>query len=120
MVPKSPIHHTAEIASWTVEARQLRWTAAGTTEWGTAASPCRRTARGRAQPSLPQIFDIVKDGDSERRCSTSTPKPPRRSSQRSRRIPDLDLDRSDRTDRLARVYNDRFNNIVPRHSTART
>jgi N12 class adenine-specific DNA methylase len=29
------IHHTPELACWTVNARQLSWTAAGTTEWGT-------------------------------------------------------------------------------------
>ena len=40
------IHHTAELACWTVNARQLSWTAAGNlTEWGThrrhAESSCR-------------------------------------------------------------------------------
>jgi hypothetical protein len=29
------IHHMPELASWTVEARQLGWMAAGTSEWGT-------------------------------------------------------------------------------------
>ena len=29
------IHHMPELASWTVEARQLGWTATGTSEWGT-------------------------------------------------------------------------------------
>ncbi|MFX9457987.1 hypothetical protein ABTO37_19595, partial [Acinetobacter baumannii] len=29
------IHHTSELACWTVNARQLEWSAAGTTDWGT-------------------------------------------------------------------------------------
>ncbi len=42
------IHHMPELASWTVEARQLGWTAAGTSEWGTE----RRHAGGLLADAL--------------------------------------------------------------------
>ena len=41
------IHHTAELACWTVNARQLSWTAAGTTEWGTIAAMPASSCRTR-------------------------------------------------------------------------
>jgi N12 class adenine-specific DNA methylase len=50
------IHHMPELGSWTVEARQLGYSAAGTSEWGTEPPPCRRAARRCAQQ--PRAADL--------------------------------------------------------------
>jgi N12 class adenine-specific DNA methylase/adenine-specific DNA methylase len=111
------VHHMPELASWTVEARQLGWLAAGTSEWGTERRHAGELIADALNSRVPQILDIVKDGDSEKRVLN---------------IVDTEAARDkltrikaafqawiwsdpDRSDRLARVYNDRFNNIAPRH-----
>lgn len=110
------IHHMSEIGSWTVEARQLGYIAAGTSEWGTDRRHAGELLADALNSRVPQIFDTFKDADGERRVLN---------------VVDTDAARDklqkiktafqnwiwtdpDRTDRLARVYNDRFNNIAPR------
>lgn len=61
------IHHTPELACWTVSARQLGWSAAGTTEWGTHRRDAGQLLSDALNSSIPQVFDTVKDGDTERR-----------------------------------------------------
>ena len=91
------IHHTPELASWTVEcaaARRGRPRARpnGAPSAGMPASFCSDALNS----SIPQIFDTVKDGDSERRVLNM-----RRhrggegeAAQDQGRLPELDLDRS--------------------------
>ncbi|MFC5422981.1 lactate dehydrogenase [Bosea eneae] len=110
------IHHMPELASWTVEARQLGWIAAGTSEWGTDRRHAGELLADALNSRVPQIFDTVKDGDSERRVlnvvDTEAAK------EKLTRIKTVFQawvwSDPDRTDRLARIYNDRFNNIAPR------
>lgn len=110
------IHHMPELASWTVEARQLGYLAAGTSEWGTDRRHAGELLSDALNSRVPQIFDTIRDGDSERRVlnvvDTEAAK------EKLHKIKDA-FQRwiwsdPDRTDRLARVYNDRFNNIAPR------
>jgi N12 class adenine-specific DNA methylase len=110
------IHHMPELASWTVEARQLSYLAAGTSEWGTSRRHAGELLADALNSRVPQIFDTIKEGTSERRVlnvvDTEAAK------QKLQKIKDA-FQRwiwsdPDRTDRLARVYNDRFNNIAPR------
>ncbi len=110
------IHHMPELASWTVEARQLGWTAAGTSEWGTDRRHAGELLADALNSRVPQIFDIIKDGDSERRVLNVVDTEAAKA--KLQKIKDA-FQRwiwsdPDRTDRLARVYNDRFNNIAPR------
>ncbi|WP_025038364.1 Eco57I restriction-modification methylase domain-containing protein [Bradyrhizobium sp. DOA9] len=110
------IHHMPELAAWTVEARQLGWTAAGTSEWGTDRRHAGELLADALNSRVPQIFDTVKDGDSERRVLNVVDTEAAKT--KLSRIKDA-FQRwiwsdPDRTDRLARVYNDRFNNIAPR------
>ncbi|OPH81390.1 Eco57I restriction-modification methylase domain-containing protein [Nitrobacter vulgaris] len=110
------IHHMPELASWTVEARQLGWMAAGTSEWGTDRRHAGELLADALNSRVPQIFDIIKDGDSERRILNVIDTEAAKT--KLSRIKDA-FQRwiwsdPDRTDRLARVYNDRFNNIAPR------
>ncbi|MBY3060317.1 DEAD/DEAH box helicase family protein [Rhizobium leguminosarum] len=110
------IHHMPELASWTVEARQLGWTAAGTSEWGTDRRHAGELLTDALNSRVPQIFDTVKEGDNERRVLNVVDTEAAKT--KLQKIKD-EFQRwiwsdPDRTDRLARVYNDRFNNIAPR------
>jgi N12 class adenine-specific DNA methylase len=60
-------HHMPELASWTVEACQLGWTAAGTLEWGTDCRHGGELLADALNSPAPQISDTIKDGDGERR-----------------------------------------------------
>ncbi|MEY9279101.1 N-6 DNA methylase [Bradyrhizobium yuanmingense] len=110
------IHHMPELASWTVEARQLGWMAAGTSEWGTERRHAGQLLSDALNSSVPQIFDTLKDGDSERRVLNvvDTEAAKERLSRIKTAFQNWIWSDPDRTDRLARVYNDRFNNIAPR------
>ncbi|UOK73926.1 Eco57I restriction-modification methylase domain-containing protein [Ancylobacter polymorphus] len=110
------IHHMPELASWTVEARQLGYMAAGTSEWGTDRRHAGELLTDALNSRVPQIFDTIKDGDSERRVLNVVDTEAAKA--KLSRIKD-EFQRwiwcdPDRTDRLARFYNDRFNNIAPR------
>jgi N12 class adenine-specific DNA methylase/predicted RNA methylase len=111
------IHHTAELACWTVNARQLSWTAAGTTEWGTHRRHAGELLSDALNSSIPQIFDTVKEGDSERRIlnTVETEAAKEKLAKIKSAFQTWIWSDADRTDRLARLYNDTFNNIVPRH-----
>ena len=111
------IHHTAELACWTVNARQLSWTAAGTTEWGTHRRHAGELLSDALNSSIPQIFDTMKEGDSERRIlnTVETEAAKEKLAKIKTAFQSWIWSDPDRTDRLARLYNDTFNNIVPRH-----
>jgi len=110
------IHHMPELASWTVQARQLGWIAAGTSEWGTERRHAGELIADALNSRVPQIFDIIKDGDSERRVLNVVDTEAAKEKLTKIKIAFQNWIWSDpdRTDRLARVYNDRFNNIAPR------
>jgi len=110
------IHHMSELASWTVDARQLGWTATGTSEWGTDRRHAGELLADALNSRVPQIFDTVKDGDSERRVLNvvDTEAAKTKLSKIKDAFQRWIWSDPDRTDRLARVYNDRFNNIAPR------
>ncbi|HEV7319288.1 MAG TPA: DEAD/DEAH box helicase family protein [Ensifer sp.] len=110
------IHHMPELGSWTVEARQLGYLAAGTSEWGTSRRHAGELLSDALNSRVPQIFDIFKEEGAERRVlNVVDTEAAREKLQKIRSA----FERwvwtdPDRADRLARVYNDRFNNIAPR------
>ncbi len=110
------IHHMPELGSWTVEARQLDYTAAGTSEWGTSRRDAGELLADALNSRVPQIFDTIKDIDGERRVLNVVDTEAARD--KLQKIKEAFQawvwSDPDRTDRLARVYNDRFNNIAPR------
>ena len=110
------IHHMPEIGSWTVEARQLGYSAAGTSEWGTSRRHAGDLLADALNSRVPQIFDVFKDADGERRVlNVVDTEAARDKLQRIKQaFQDWVWTDPDRTDRLARDYNDRFNNIAPR------
>ncbi len=110
------IHHMPELGSWTVEARQLGYSAAGTSEWGTNRRHAGELLADALNSRVPQIFDVSKDVDGERRVlNVVDTEAARDKLQRIKQaFQDWVWTDPDRTDRLARDYNDRFNNIAPR------
>ncbi len=110
------IHHMPELASWTVEARQLAWTAAGTSDWGTDRRHAGELLGDALNSRVPQIFDTVKEDGTERRVLNvvNTEAAKEKLQKIKTAFQSWVWSDPDRTDRLARVYNDRFNNIAPR------
>ncbi|NLR97284.1 DEAD/DEAH box helicase family protein [Rhizobium sp. P38BS-XIX] len=110
------IHHMPELGSWTVEARQLGYSAAGTSEWGTSRRHAGELLADALNSRVPQIFDVFRDIDGERRVlNVVDTEAARDKLQRIKQaFQDWVWNDPDRTDRLARDYNDRFNNIAPR------
>ncbi len=110
------IHHMPELGSWTVEARHLGYIAAGTSEWGTSRRHAGELLADALNSRVPQIFDVFKDADGERRVlNVVDTEAARDKLQRIKQaFQDWVWTDPDRTDRLARDYNDRFNNIAPR------
>ncbi|MCW1750199.1 MULTISPECIES: helicase-related protein [Rhizobium] len=110
------IHHMPELASWTVEARQLGFMAAGTSEWGTDRRHAGELIADALNSRVPQIFDTVRDGDSERRVLNviDTEAAKEKLTKIKTAFQSWVWSDPDRTDRLARLYNERFNNIAPR------
>lgn len=110
------IHHMPELGSWTVEARQLSYSAAGTSEWGTSRRDAGELLADALNSRVPQIFDVFKDARGERRVLNAVDTEAARD--KLHKIKEAFQNwvwtDPDRTDRLARVYNDRFNNIAPR------
>jgi len=86
--------------------------------WGTSRRNAGLPLHDALNNATPRIFDtVIEDGVEKRVLNARRPRPPRKSWRGSRRRSPLDLDDPDRTDRLARVYNDRFNNLVRAIST---
>ncbi|MBZ9845129.1 N-6 DNA methylase [Mesorhizobium sp. CA5] len=110
------IHHMPELGSWTVDARQLGYMASGTSEWGTERRHAGELVTDALNSRMPQIFDTIKDGDSERRVLNvvDTEAAKEKLTKIKTAFQNWIWSDPDRTDRLARVYNDRFNNIAPR------
>ena len=115
------VRHTVEIASWSVDTAPFAGTAAGTSEWGTARRNAGWLLHDALNSATPQIFDtIIEDGVEKRVLNGEATEAAK---EKLARIKDAFTDwiwtDPDRTDRLARIYNDRFNNLVPRRFDGR-
>ena len=115
------VRHTVEIASWSVETAPFAYTAAGTSEWGTSRRNAGWLLHDALNSATPQIFDtIVEDGVEKRVLNSEATEAAK---EKLARIKDAFTawvwTDPDRTDRLARLYNDRFNNLVPRRFDGR-
>lgn len=110
------IYHMPELGSWTVKARQLGYSAAGTSDWGTSRRDAGALLADALNSRVPQIFDIFEDAAGERRVLNVVDTEAARDKLQKikQSFQDWVWTDPDRTDRLARIYNDRFNNLAPR------
>jgi N12 class adenine-specific DNA methylase len=115
------VRHTVEIASWSVDVAPFAWTAAGTSEWGTARRNAGWLLSDALNSATPQIFDTVIEDGVEKRVlnSEATEAAKEKLARIKAAFSDWVWTDPDRTDRLARLYNDRFNNLVPRRFDGR-
>ena len=111
------IWHTVEIASWTVDGSAFIGTAAGISEWGTARRHAGLLLHDALNSATPQIYDTVIEDGAERRVLNieATEAAKEKLARVKQAFTDWVWTDPERADRLARIYNDRFNNLVPRH-----
>jgi N12 class adenine-specific DNA methylase/adenine-specific DNA methylase len=115
------VRHTVEIASWSVDVAPFATSAAGTSEWGTSRRNAGWLLSDALNSATPQIFDtIIEDGMEKRVLNSEATEAAK---EKLGKIKDAFTGwiwtDPDRTDRLARIYNDRFNNLVPRRFDGR-
>ena len=115
------IWHTIELATWTVEASAFAGTAAGTSEWGTSRRHAGHLLHDALNSATPQIYDTVVENGVERRVLNveATEAAKEKLLKIKTAFTQWVWTDPDRADRLARIYNDQFNNLVPRHFDGR-
>ncbi len=110
------VRHTVEVASWSLDVHAYLGQAAATSEWGTARRHAGELLWDALNASIPEIYDTWRDAAGEHRvlnaAETEAAKEKLgRIKQAFERWIWTDVERAER---LARLYNDRFNNLVPR------
>jgi len=110
------VRHTVQIACWSLDLSRFDGVAAATSEWGTMRRHAGLLLSDALNSSLPQIWDtIIVDGEVTRELNEKETEAAKEKLAKIKQA----FERwvwtdPDRTDRLARIYNDRFNNLVPR------
>jgi N12 class adenine-specific DNA methylase len=115
------VRHTVEIALWTVDVSAFAGQAAATSEWGTARRHAGLLLHDALNASIPQIYDVwIEDGQERRELNTAETEAAKEKLAKLKGAFERWVwTEPERTDRLARIYNDRFNNLVPRHFEGR-
>lgn len=110
------VFHCAEVACWTIDKRAFRQNAAATSEWGTARRDAGELMDDALNSVMPQIWDTWRDADGEHRelNTVETEAAKEKLARIKRAFESWVWTDSDRSDRLVRIYNDAFNNLVPR------
>ncbi|MDR3535227.1 MAG: lactate dehydrogenase [Acetobacteraceae bacterium] len=121
MGARTRVRHTVEIAAWSVDTKPFASTASGTSEWGTSRRNAGLLLHDALNSATPQIFDtIIEDGSEKRVLNSEATEAAKEKLARIKAAFSAWIwTDPDRTDRLARIYNDRFNNLVPRHFDGR-
>jgi len=106
-----------EVAAWSIDVDAFEGLATATSEWGTARRHAGELLHDALNASIPQIYDTVREpGGKESRVLNASETEAAKEKllkikQAFERWIWTDVER---TDRLARLYNDAFNNLVPR------
>ena len=117
MTTRTMITHSVAVASWSVDTGAFAGTAAGMAEWGTSRRNAGELLEDALNARIPQIYDTWKDADGDHRVLNveATEAAKEKLAKIKTAFSDWIWTDADRTDRLARLYNDKFNNLVPRH-----
>ena len=111
------IFHTVDVAAWGVAAECFAGTARGTSDWGTPRRHAGQLLHDALNSATPQIYDTIVEDGRERRVLN--PEAAEAAKEKLNKIKTAFTQwvwtDPDRADRLSRIYNDRFNNLVPRH-----
>jgi len=111
------VHHTVEIASWTIDVNAFARAPTSTSTWGTERRHAGLLLSDALNATLPQIYDVfIEDGVEKRVLNAADTEAAKEKLAKIKTAFETWIwTDADRTDRLARIYNDRFNNLVPRH-----
>ena len=114
---KTFIHHTPEIAAWTIDVRAFAGQAAATSEWGTERRHAGQLLSDALNSAIPQIYDVfIEDGQEKRVLNAAETEAAKEKLQKIKTAFERWVwTNPERADRLSRLYNDQFNNLVPRH-----
>ena len=111
------IRHTVEIACWSLDLHAFEHQGAATSEWGTSRRHAGLLLDDALNARIPQIWDIwIEDGHEKRELnSEATEAAKEKLAKLKAAFEGWVWTDPERAERLARIYNDRFNNLVPRH-----
>ena len=114
---RTPVYHTVEIASWSINVHAFASLASSSTDWGTARRHAGELLMDALNASLPQIYDeFEEDGVKKRVLNAADTEAAKDKLAKIKAAFETWVWKDvDRAERLARIYNDRFNNLVPRH-----
>jgi N12 class adenine-specific DNA methylase/adenine-specific DNA methylase len=110
------VHHTVEVASWSIDLHAFENTpAAG--KWGTERRHTGLLMSDALNSSLPQIFDTFKENGVKKDVlnAIETEAAKDKLAKLKEAFENWVWSDAERATRLARIYNDAFNNLVPRH-----
>src|SRR5208283_3469272 len=115
------IFHTIEVAAWGVAGDCFAGTACGTSDWGTPRRHAGQLLHDALNGATPQIYDTIIEDGRERRVLN--PEATEAAKEKLNKIKTAFTQwvwtDPDRADHLSRLYNDKFNNLVPRHFDGR-
>ncbi len=117
MEVETTIFHTVDIASWTVDKAPFAGHVSSTSTWGTARRGAADLLEDALNSHIPKIYDVHREADgSERRelNVTDTEAAKEKLAKIKSTFETWVWQDSERADRLVRIYNDAYNNLVPR------
>ncbi len=111
------VRHTVEIASWSVGRAAFAGQAAATSEWGTARRHAGELLDDALHGATPTIWDVWRDETGEHReiNAAETEAAKEKLAKLKSAFEAWVWSDPERADRLARIYNEAFNDLVPRH-----
>ena len=111
------VHHTVEIAAWTINVKAFAGQAAATSQWGTERRHAGLLLSDALNATIPQIYDeFVEDGVQKRVLNAADTEAAKEKLAAIKQAFEKWVWKDpERTDRLTRIYNDQFNNLIPRH-----
>jgi len=113
---RTKVRHTVQVAAWSLDLSRYDGVAAATSEWGTVRRNAGLLLSDALNSSLPQIYDTLIVGDAETRVlnEKETEAAKEKLARIKQAFEQWVWTDADRADRIGRIFNDRYNNLVPR------
>ena len=111
------IRHVARIASWSFDLHAFEHQGSATSDWGTSRRHAGLLLEDALNARIPQIWDVWLEDGVERRAlnSEATEAAKEKLARLKAAFEAWIWTDPERADELARIYNQKFNNLVPRH-----
>ncbi|EGG79265.1 Modification methylase TaqI [Gluconacetobacter sp. SXCC-1] len=110
------VRHTVEVAAWSLDIAPFRGKAEATSLWGTERRHAGELLLDALNQSSPKIWDVWRDADGEHRelNTKETEAAKEKLATIRQAFHNWVWSDPDRSERLVRLYNDVYNNLVPR------